>query len=167
MDPLDRLNYYWDVLEFINWVKNNHPLEYEYSELENYYQHIVNFGYFYVKVLKPQPTPIIYEDGILSIGIPVEEMITHLYDYVINLNDGEATDLKVVLDSINLLRDTILKTNSGSIADVIFKERADPGIEAKIDTLIQRVNPTSEYKTKKENREAKAKAEIAKILLKK
>ncbi len=102
------INYYWEVLACLKWAKEKYPELYEKKDaddgLTSAYQAIDEFGHLYSKVfLKPLSRevkqssggvkfynfePILHDDGILGIGLPIEKMITDFYEYVINLNDG-------------------------------------------------------------------------------
>lgn len=91
-------NIYWDILEFIDWVKEEHKDEYDnhnqYGEVKVAYDTIDDFGHTYVAVFNPFPKPILHNDGILGISVPLEKMIKEFYDYVIATSEEDWENIK-------------------------------------------------------------------------
>lgn len=83
---------FFEVLDFIKWVEKEYPDNYEAYGLAFHFNKIIQFGLAYQDTFKPFPFQIsIDEDGILPIGLPINEMITRFYEYVVNLKDDTAS----------------------------------------------------------------------------
>lgn len=77
---------FFDVLEVIQRVEKDYPEQYEANGLEYHFETITEFGWAYLQTFKPFPIQLTLDsDGILPIGLPINEMITRFYEYVINL----------------------------------------------------------------------------------
>lgn len=77
---------FFDVLEVIQRLEKLYPDQYEANGLEYHFETITEFGWAYLQTFKPFPFPLTLDsDGILPIGLPINEMITRFYEYVINL----------------------------------------------------------------------------------
>jgi len=100
-DPFGRFNYYWDVLEFIQWIKINEPHIYEENNLAGCFYTLNEFGEVYLKVF-PSQTGYRHEDGILGIDVALENMIKQFYDYIINLQESEIPPANSIVDSDGL-----------------------------------------------------------------
>ncbi|QEC77825.1 hypothetical protein [Mucilaginibacter ginsenosidivorax] len=98
-DPFTTFWYFWHVLEFINWMKANHPDDYELYELETDFEFLDEFGDAYVNIFDRGPVKFYrrYDDGIYNIDVPIPKMIKKLYDYVINLQEEELAKANAAL----------------------------------------------------------------------
>src|ERR1700761_4029875 len=110
LDPFDMFNYYYDVLEFINWVKDNHPGDYDLHNLVSCFDLINNFGEAYIETFNPSFKPIRYDDGILGIDLSIENMITQFYEHVINLKEETSPDLQRIFQELTKVREEIKST---------------------------------------------------------
>jgi len=142
LKAFDNLNYYWDVLEFLIWVKDKHPEIHEEYDLQNRYDDIIHFGYYYLKTFGLKT--FIYEDGILLIDKNIEQMILELYDFALTLNEPK--------DNVELNR--VLQYMKEEFSDFkqLITERNTP-LEAK-----SGIAPTTNLH--KYNRKKKTKPEI-------
>jgi hypothetical protein len=154
----NKLKYYWDVLDFISWVNGNHPDKYELYYLEDEYNYVVNFGWLYINAIYPKAIEHYQKYGLSGIALSTEHMATELWNHVVSLESD---------DKIELMYKMMVGINQRFETDPGKYEPSITRIEAKVDTLIGRFTPVkSNYKTKQEERQAKANAEINKMLAK-
>lgn len=125
-DPNTKLYYYWNVLEFIIWIKDEYPDEHECYNLDSAFRLIDDFGNSYIEIFNPLGV-FRYNDGSLNISRPIQEMISEFYNYVITLPEEANQTLQIILDSLNRLENNVKKItpldiNSRDIAKEALKE---------------------------------------------
>lgn len=134
--------YYWDYLTFINWLKANEPIVGESYDLDTYFEIIDDFGKRYIKLMKPLPTPFRYEDGILGISLPMNEMVEKAYQYAFNIQsddkvspiDSEVLDgLKSLAGMATNITEVVSKVNEVHAVQTgkLYKAKASTRLTAK------------------------------------
>ncbi|WP_259068991.1 hypothetical protein HDF24_05820 [Mucilaginibacter sp. X4EP1] len=161
LDPFDKFNYYYDVLEFINWVKDNHPGAYDENNLAMCFDLINNFGEAYIDTFNPHFKPIRYDDGILGIDLPIENMVTQLYEHVINLKEETSPDLQRIFQELTKVREEIKSTQIKQESQFDTKEAAKEILKE----VLQPVVPVKK-RTKKQQFEEDVKKRSAERKLK-
>jgi hypothetical protein len=123
-DQFGRFNYYWDVLDFINWLKQKDPTDYEVYDLETCFEILDEFGYVFVRIVEPYRLQYAYRhnDGILNIDVPIQQMIRKFYDYAIGLQEDEllvATDKLTVAEHELMVAKEAIATGTASFTQVM------------------------------------------------
>ena len=108
LTPNERFYDLDDVLGFVNYVKNTHIDKYNEDtgyDLDYYYRVLDSLRRTYKEVFGYSPGSIDYASNLLNVGIPVEKMITDLYDYLVAIKEDESPFLKDILNKLNSLQD--------------------------------------------------------------
>jgi hypothetical protein len=168
-DPSKSFNHYWDYLDFIIWIKRNHPNDYELYELETDFEILDEFGDVYVKLIEPARLKFVYRhaDGILAIDAPLPKMIKQFYDYVINLQESELAEMRAKSDPGTLTLNDLMNELLAIRADVNNKPNIDTAASAKA-IVMEVLSPPKPKKkpTKEEEKEAEITNKMAERKLK-
>lgn len=161
---------FFDVLEVIQRVEKNYPEQYEANGLEYHFDDIISFGWAYLKTFKPYPIQLtIAADGILPIGLPINEMITRFYEYVIGLQvDSPALQpVQAAFDMsvITAMADQI-KQLTGLASNIEHIKNIQTSDSEKINNVHARLNNNLSEKKKPLTKKQREEAEIEEMLKK-
>jgi hypothetical protein len=155
---------FFDVLEVIQRIKKEYPDQYEANGLEYHFEIITEFGWAYLQTFKPFPVQLTLDsDGILPIGLPINEMITRFYEYVINLQ-VDSPDLQPVQAAFDMSVITAMaeqiKQLTGLALSVEHIKNVQTSDSEKINNVHTRLNNNTSEKKKPLTKKQREDAEI-------